>query len=235
MSKFAIAHAMKKKMAKGGSVEHCCCDEAEGDNPECAIHCPPLKEAESMDEAPMTKKERAMKAFAEGGSVDPNLAPEAKMNPDMARKLKAIKMPAKGGFAGNTELAKEHEKKRKAFYGDDGNGATFGGNKMADGGYVDEEEASGYSDNMLSRIMKKHGYSEGGMVANSGEDELDMLADGKPNEFDDLALDDHMESKSDGANNGDSLGDHQEDEDRKDIVSRIMRSQKLKDRLPKIR
>lgn len=77
--------------------------------------------------------------------------------------------------------------------------------------------------------------SKGGMVANGGDDDLDDMADGKPNNFDDLALRDDLEFSETAANSGDELGDAQEDEDRHDMVSRIMRSERAKDKLPKAR
>ncbi len=84
-------------------------------------------------------------------------------------------------------------------------------------------------DDLVMRIMRKR-YSKGGQVANEGEDR--DLVDFDPNEFDDLALNDDLEFHDTGANSGDELGNEQEDEDRKDIVSRIMASRKKKDRLP---
>ncbi len=80
---------------------------------------------------------------------------------------------------------------------------------------------------IVEHIMRKH-YSEGGVAANEGEDELSDMADGKPNEFDDLVLDDHLESHNSGAADGDALGNHQEDEDRHDIVARVMRQRSMK-------
>jgi hypothetical protein len=108
------------------------------------------------------------------------------------------------------------------------------GNKMAEGGDVQFEGDEGSDrmtedeDDMVSRIMSRR-MSEGGRVANETEE----LADFSPNEFDDLVLDDDLESSYTGANSGDEIGNAQEDEDRRDIVSRIMRSRKLKDRNPR--
>jgi hypothetical protein len=45
--------------------------------------------------------------------------------------------------------------------------------------------------------------------------------------------DDDLEQHYTGENSGDELGNAQEDEDRRDIVSRIMKSRRLKDRLPR--
>lgn len=93
---------------------------------------------------------------------------------------------------------------------------------------VDNESAETEDDDMVSRIMRQK-YSKGGMVAN--EDKI--TAGFEPNEFDDLALRDDLESSYTGANSGDELGNDQEDEDRRDIVSRIMRSRAKRDRLPR--
>lgn len=86
--------------------------------------------------------------------------------------------------------------------------------KMAAGGMVD-------------RIMKKR-MSKGGMVANDDE----ITADFQPNDFDDLALRDDLEFEYDGATSGDEIGNAGEDERRKDIVARIMKSRSKKDRMP---
>ena len=98
-------------------------------------------------------------------------------------------------------------------------------------GYVDDEQ------DMVDRIMYKRSkdfsdldrYSEGGKVANQDE----TTAGFSPNEFDDLHLrDDLSSSYGEDDNSGDALGNDQEDEDRKDIVARIMASRRKKDRLP---
>lgn len=83
---------------------------------------------------------------------------------------------------------------------------------------------------IVDHIMKKRQmYSEGGKVANA----TPITAGFKPNEFDDLVLRDDLESSSDGVNNGDYLGNAQQDEDRADIVSRIMRQRSMKQRNPR--
>lgn len=93
-------------------------------------------------------------------------------------------------------------------------------------------------DDLVDRIMMHKSddlssearLSEGGMVAN----ETDVAsADEMPADYDDLVLDDTLESHYTGANSGDELGNAQEDEDRKDIVSRIMKSNRKKDRNPR--
>ncbi len=120
------------------------------------------------------------------------------------------------------------------------------GGYMAEGGFVGEEEESGYQDmpmpkaededgdmdgdmddDMIGRIMKSR-YAKGGMV--KGE----PTADFEMNDFDALdEMDPGTKADETGANSGDEVGDAQEDEDRRDIVSRIMRSRSKKDRMPR--
>ena len=96
-------------------------------------------------------------------------------------------------------------------------------------------------DDMVDRIMHKRSktfegearLSQGGQVANNAHPFEADFED--PNEFDDLVLRDdneHADFNYTGANSGDEIGDEREDEDRHDIVSRIMRSRKKKDRMP---
>lgn len=88
----------------------------------------------------------------------------------------------------------------------------------------DEEEKG----DIISRILRKK-YSEGGKVANEVEDVVDF----EPNQFDDLVKDDDLEFSYTGKNSGDELGDEQEDQDRRDIIARIMKSRMKKDRMPR--
>lgn len=114
---------------------------------------------------------------------------------------------------------------------------------LAEGGDVKfnhEEEESGYEEmpghseddmgDLVERIMKmrmKH-YSKGGRVANEDE----PMADFEEAEFDLLPEEDDLEFHYTGKNSGDEDGDEAEDHDRKDIVERIMKSRKKKDRMP---
>lgn len=88
---------------------------------------------------------------------------------------------------------------------------------------------------VVDRIMRKGvtKMSEGGRVANQDHGENDNdLADFSRNEFDDLVLRDDLEQHYTGENSGDYLDDEREDDDRHDIVARVMRSQAKKDRNP---
>ena len=101
-------------------------------------------------------------------------------------------------------------------------------------------ETSQLEQDLVDRIMHKVSqnfsgldrYSQGGKVANNtgtGEE-----ADKLPNQYDDLVLRDDLESHyGDDNNSGDASGNAQEDEDRKDIVSRIMASHRKKDKNPR--
>ena len=107
--------------------------------------------------------------------------------------------------------------------------ACKGGMCMEHGGQVEEPAAgSGFSDDMVDRIMK-HQYSKGGMVAN----DTPPVADFEENEFDDLVLRDDLDFHETGSNSGDLIGNDQEDEDREDILNRIMKSRAKKDRMPR--
>jgi hypothetical protein len=102
----------------------------------------------------------------------------------------------------------------------------------------DEDEGAGDMDSihpMVMRIMmgRAKGYSEGGKVANeeSGEStDEPTFAKASGNEMDDLALRDDLEFKDTGANSGDEDDDAEQNHEREDIVSRIMKSRAKKDR-----
>lgn len=96
------------------------------------------------------------------------------------------------------------------------------GGMMTDDGYQSEDDEM----DMIGRIMNQRQkmYSKGGKVSNSDMPEADF----KPNEFDDLHLRDDLESTYTGANSGDELGDDDEDDRRKDMVSYIMRTRRNK-------
>ena len=114
--------------------------------------------------------------------------------------------------------------------------AMCDGGKMAEGGFVGDEEATGYGampkpddgqEGIVDRIMKR--FSKGGVVAN----DTPMTADFDDNDFDVLPGIEDTESDYTGKNSGDEIGDEAEDDDRKDIVSRIMKSRGKKDRNPR--
>lgn len=118
---------------------------------------------------------------------------------------------------------------------------------LAHGGHVDAEDMASRPDkgwgavivkeaeggDIVDRAMKKRAcmYSKGGMAAN--DDHAFEYEFETPANYDDLSLRDDLESHYDAKNSGDELGNSQEDEDRADIISRIMRSRAKKDRMPR--
>lgn len=113
------------------------------------------------------------------------------------------------------------------------------GGMMAEGGSVEmgkdhgRDQAADEDLDMVSRIMSKR-MSQGGRVANEEHGEhQNKLAGFSENEFDDLVLDDHLDQSYTAENSGDELGNEQEDDDRGDMISRIMKSRRLKDRNPR--
>ncbi len=113
------------------------------------------------------------------------------------------------------------------------------GGMMAEGGEVTdpdkidgpatEDMAKDEEADMIGRIMKQR-YAKGGMV----KKEEEPLADFESNDFDAMdQMDPGTDADYTGANSGDEIGNEQEDDDRRDIVSRIMKSRAKKDRMPR--
>lgn len=199
MSKFAIAHAMKKKrnkMAEGGEVN----ENVKG------VH-----NTSSVDQGMSSAGFDVAKAKRAGG-LHPDYKSEkledAKgKHHKVLGELVSMKKPnlkglAEGGEVESAEMGEESPMSKGDMY-----------------------------DDLVDRIMMHKSYSEGGMVANDvGDGEV---ADEKENQFDDLVLDDDMDFSYTGDNSGDEIGNEQEDEDRHDIVSRMMKSSRKKDRNPR--
>lgn len=114
------------------------------------------------------------------------------------------------------------------------------GGMMAEGGFVEEEEASGYQpmpkpeaeddageEGLVDRIMKR--FAKGGAVAN----DTPPVADFEENDFDVLPDMKDTEADETGENSGDEDGNEEKDEEEKDIVGRVMKSRKKKDKLPR--
>lgn len=163
------------------------------------------------------------KKMADGGEITPQPTSTATIDPKKAADVTASMRKAfgyaEGGMTDDDDNGMEMLEPEKP-------ASVSGG--YASGGFVGKEEASGYGDEIVDRIMRKC-YSKGGMVAN----DTPPIADSEEADYDDLALRDDLESSYTGANSGDELGDAQEDEDRHDIVSRIMKSRAKKDRMPR--
>jgi hypothetical protein len=96
--------------------------------------------------------------------------------------------------------------------------ACKGGVCYAHGGEVD----------IVDHAMRKR-MSKGGRVAN----ETKPMVDSEPAEYDDLVLQDDLESSYTGANSGDRLGNKHTEEQDHDIVAKVMRSRHKKDRNPR--
>lgn len=98
----------------------------------------------------------------------------------------------------------------------------------AHGGMAEEQPPTHEMD-MIDRVMRKK-MSKGGMVANqdSGESASDPneMAKAKPNEFDDLALDDDLEFNYTGENSGDEDGSKLNQDDHEAMIDRVMRRKK---------
>lgn len=211
----AIKYAMMKKakMAKGGMP----CDE----HGEAMCHmCHGGEYADGGDVTPPmsalaagVKKAFGMSDEAQASEPDESPPPAAKdTNPKTAGIKKAFNVPgyAKGGFV---------EDEMESGYMPDPM-------EHPDHMYDHAEENQGdEGEDMIGHIMKRRMMmSKGGMVAN----DTPVEADFEKNDFDDLAMHDHLEDHYTGADSGDELGDHEEDEDRRDVVSQIMRSRRKK-------
>jgi hypothetical protein len=98
------------------------------------------------------------------------------------------------------------------------------------------EEAYEHMDphDLVSRIMNKRKMmAKGGVVADEGMGEADEHPDNHSADYDYLSSGDLDDSTTNsGSADGDYLGNSTEDEDRHDIVARIMRSRMKKDRMP---
>lgn len=148
--------------------------------------------------------------------MDPELHAAKAKHSKVLEEMKSMPKPdlmAEGGEASLDPQENQDEGTLSKIKGDLG---------YAEGGEVDP---------MIHKIMmgRSKGYSEGGKVANDTEMEAGFM----PNDFDDLALRDDLEGGYTGENSGDELGNEQEDMDREDIISRLMRSRAKKDRMPR--
>jgi len=93
------------------------------------------------------------------------------------------------------------------------------------------DDMMAHGGDVVARLMQKR-MSEGGKIANASDEYTGgEQADFSSNEFDDLALRDDLKENYTAENSGDELGNDREDEDRRDIVSRIMNSMRKKGRM----
>jgi hypothetical protein len=184
-------------------------------------HGKPLKQSLAIAYAMKRKKKAHGGCMAEGGEMDDSMHDTE--NPVAKSVKKAFHAP---GYAGGGMV---HEEKASGYehvpmpcencghvsHKEENQGAT---------------EHDDMEDDMIEHIMKKRKhYSHGGKVSNEDE----PVADSEPAEYDDMEKDDHLEEHYSGKNSDDEDGDEAEDEDRRDVVSMIMKSRKKKDKMPR--
>lgn len=97
-------------------------------------------------------------------------------------------------------------------------------NLYAEGGKVDGDE-------MLDGIMRKRCYAEGGKVEEDHET-AEPIADFEANDFDLMHQEDVPDVHDTGANSGDEIGDKALEDEEHDELDEIMRSRKMKGRMP---
>jgi hypothetical protein len=180
-------------------------------------------------------------AYADGGDVMPEdmyskfnrLEDEAGISHPAESDLSIYTRQTQAQMAADQDMDNRREIEDKANKAEDG---YWHPDMKAEGGYItDNEQDDSHEMDMVGRIMKQRqqSFSQGGKVANSDHGVNDSkLAGFSPNEFDELALNDDLESSYTGANSGDELGNKREDINREDIITKIMRSRAKRDRLP---
>lgn len=122
-----------------------------------------------------------------------------------------------------SDFAMKHAMKKRMAKGSMGCADCAAGSCMAHGGEV-KDAGSGFSDDMVERIMK-HRYAKGG--------EVEPLVDSESNDFDVMDKSPAEEFSYTGENSGDELGNAALDDDDEDVVSKIMKSRSKKDRMPR--
>lgn len=237
----AIAYSMKrkaKKMAMGGDPT----DSGADYNPKAPPPPPDPKKVKSMGfgifkadggevedkSSPLDDVGEKIGNFVAGNGYKSN---DEYLNSPVMQAARASKMAEGGAVMEDDRMLNQHGEIEE---GPQGRGEGFhdesymGHQHDPHDEYSETEDGDGTE--LVGRIMKQRQqmYSEGGRVANSDK----PMADGMKAEYDDLHLRDDLESSYTGENSGDELGDAQEDKDRADIVSRIMKSRAKKDRLP---
>lgn len=129
-----------------------------------------------------------------------------------------------------------------------------GGGMYAEGGFVEEELASGFHDMpmknpehmvdhdlmnqshdgdemLMDEVMRSSakGYSEGGKIANETKNDVES----EDNDFDYLVKADDLESSYTGENSGDEIGNEQHEKEEDEDLDEVMSSRKKKDRNPR--
>lgn len=201
-----------------------------------------------LDPAKLASAEDSMrKAFhyADGGQItdnyqSPDYTLKALMDPDNQKSgfmthEGDVKRPNHAAMAEDHRALNQHGEYEE---GEQGGGQGFHGESYMgnQGDAHDQYQSTAHEMDMVGRIMaqRQKMYSEGGRVANQdhGPNNNEM-AGFSPNEFDDLVLRDDLESTYGEDNNaGDENDNAQENEDRRDIVSRIMKSRRKTSSFP---
>ncbi len=184
----------------------------------------PLKQSLAIAYA---MKRRHKKHMAEGGFVEEEMAGE-------------YAAPDPGEYPRPNHMAMEEDDRRlnqhgmheMGDYGEDRRNTPHGMYEGNPGNSHDQYQSEAHEMDMVGRILKQlqHRYAKGGMVEAGDEHEAEFA----PDEFDELETNPPDTHRADytGANSGDHIGDEQEDMDRHDIVSRVMKSRRKKDHLP---
>lgn len=207
----AIAYAMKrkaqkKKMADGGEIPTL-------DPDKLASTQDSMRKAFGYADGGQICEHCGGGMMAEGGQITDNYQPSGKVDtdPDM-------------GFHEFDKGYVEHEGDVKrpnmmAHSEDDKDLNQHPVDMHAETSMAEEDLVDRIMTNRKQNNAGEAKFSEGGKVAN--QDEIEAGFD--PNEFDDLHLrDDLSSSYGEDDNAGDDLGNKQEDEDRSDLVDRIM-------------
>lgn len=246
----AIAYAMKKKAQKmfgGGRMEpkptpSPSPDPTPSQDPAKTFQDEKKKKAKDMgieDQYDNMKNLNEGDGMAKGGFIKDNhqssSAKNHQTNPDMKdHNMDSGFVEHQGNDVKSAYAAGLEAGRKLGQHGDIEQGPY--GTNMAEGGQITDNYSDSEADDMdmIGRIMKQRQmhFSKGGKVANGGEDKLSHMADGDPNNFDDLSLRDDLESSYTGKNSGDMDGNEQDDDDKSDIVSKIMKSRAKKDRMP---
>lgn len=185
-----------KKMAKGGEIKR-------GDSDEMSSYA--RKDIENPEEKGVHQVAYGNARHSPGES---NVGNSLRNDPGFKKNGQLGLMQQNGRREEHKRILKDLKSNPKP---------TSGMSGFAEGGEVESAMHGEESDedmlDMVGRIIAKHMYSKGGMVAN---DVGVAEADEKPAEFDDLVLDDHLE--------GEQPEDSNEHGD--DVISKIMGKRK---------
>lgn len=186
----------------------------------------------------MKRKAKAMggsvDCYADGGQVEDNYQSPSTSKDQEHHKLAFLEdetrnyMPPMEPGRKHDMAAMEEDDRDLNQHGEDEQGPY--GMAMAEGGFIGSHQDKEHELDLVGRIMKQRQqhFSEGGRVANK----TPRIGGSEDNNFDDLYLDDDIESSYTGANSGDEDGDPDQDARDEDVVARIMRSRKKKNMMP---